>query len=194
METPLCKLGLKYRTDKCPQLRHSYTPVYYELLKDKRDSVKKVLEIGIGTIWSMKHVEEYTVGASHMMWRDFFPNAMIYGIDIDPKVIFQEERIKTFLMDSTKPRGIRKLIRKTGSDLDLVIDDGPHGTRTQLKLAQTLLPLLTGDFIYIIEDSRNPDALKENIEFLFPDKYEVEVKKLPAQGMKDDNLVIVRPK
>jgi hypothetical protein len=194
METPLCKLGFLYRTDKVPQLRHSYTPVYYELLKDKRDSIKKVLEIGIGTIWSMKHVEDYTVGASHKMWRDFFPNAMIYGIDIDPKVIFQEERIHTYLMDSTKEQNIKKLINEIGSDQDLVIDDGPHGTRTQLNLARCLIPLLTGDFIYIVEDSRNPDAIKENLEFLFPDKYEVEVKKLPAQGMKDDNLVIVRPR
>jgi len=187
--TPLCELGLKYRTDKCPQLRHSYTPVYYKLFKDKKDSVKKVLEIGIGTIWSMKHIEDYTVGASHKMWRDFFPNAQIYGIDIDPKVIFQEERIETYLMDSTKPRNIRRLIRKIGSDLDIVIDDGPHGTRTQLNLAKTLLPLLTGNFIYIIEDSRNPEALRDNLT-----EYNVEVLRLPAQGMKDDNLVIVRPK
>lgn len=192
METPLCKLGLKYRTDKCPQLRHSYTPVYYELLKDKRESIKKVLEIGIGTIWSMKHIKDYTVGASHKMWRDFFPNAQIYGIDIDPKVIFQEERIETYLMDSTNEQNIKELIDRIGSDQDLVVDDGPHGTRTQLNLAKTLLPLLTGDFIYIIEDSRNPDALKENLDFLF--EYSVEVLKLPAKGMKDDNLVIVRPK
>lgn len=187
--TPLCELGLKYRTDKCPQLRHSYTPVYYNLFKDKKDSVKKLLEIGIGTIWSMKHIEDYTVGASHKMWRDFFPNAQIYGIDIDPKVIFQEERIETYLMDSTKGRNIRHLIRKIGSDLDIVIDDGPHGTRTQLILAKTLLPLLTGDFIYIIEDSRNPEALRDNLT-----EYNVEVLRLPALGMRDDNLVIVRPK
>jgi hypothetical protein len=187
--TPLCEIALKYRTDKCPQLRHSYTPVYYELFKDKKDSVKKLLEIGIGTIWSMKHIEDYTVGASHKMWKDFFLNAKIYGIDIDPKVIFQEDRIETFLMDSTKERNIKRLIRKIGSDLDIVIDDGPHGTRTQLNLAKVLLPLLTGNFIYIIEDSRNPDAIKDNLP-----EYNVEVLKLPGKGMRDDNLVIVRPK
>lgn len=187
--TPLCEIAFKYRTDKCPQLRHSYTPVYYELFKDRIESIKKVLEIGIGTIWSMKHVDNYTVGASHKMWRDFFPNAMVYGIDNDPKVIFQEDRITTFLMDSTRERNIKKLIKEIGSDQDIVIDDGPHGTRTQLNLAKALLPLLTGDFIYIIEDSRNPDALKDNLP-----EYNVEVLKLPAKGMSDDNLVIVRPK
>jgi hypothetical protein len=187
--TPLCEIAFKYRTDKCPQLRHSYTPVYYELFKDKKDSVKKVLEIGIGTIWSMKHITDYTVGASHKMWRDFFPNAQIYGIDIDPKVIFQEERIKTFLMDSTRERNIKKLIEEIGSDQNIVIDDGPHGTRTQLNLAKALLPLLTGDFIYIIEDSRNPEVLRDNLP-----EYNVEVKRLPGKGMRDDNLVIVRPK
>ena len=65
-ETPLCKLALKYRSDKCPKRgKHTYTPYYYDLLKNKKRSTKKVLEIGIGK------------GASLKMWRDFFPNAKI---------------------------------------------------------------------------------------------------------------------
>jgi len=46
--TPLCDIAFKYGTDKCPQLGHSYTPFYYDLLKDKRETIKKVLEFGIG--------------------------------------------------------------------------------------------------------------------------------------------------
>lgn len=45
--TPLCELAKKYGTDKCSDV-HNYTPVYYELLKDK--NFKKVLELGIGSI------------------------------------------------------------------------------------------------------------------------------------------------
>src|SRR3989304_3769693 len=86
MVTPLCKLALKYGTDKCPQLKHSYTPFYYQLLKDKRREIKKVLEMGIGFFPGMPEKKvffdpglkrTYHMGASLYMWRDFFPNAQV---------------------------------------------------------------------------------------------------------------------
>ena len=46
--TKLCKLAYKYGTDKCPQIHHSYTPFYYELLNPKRNEIKKFVELGIG--------------------------------------------------------------------------------------------------------------------------------------------------
>jgi hypothetical protein len=191
-KTPLCEIAFKYRTDKCPQIRHSYTPVYYELLKDKINSIKKVLEIGVGTAFSMRHVPDYIVGASHKMWKDFFPNAQIYGIDIDLTDFLPEERIEMFLMDSTNEQNINTLIQKIGSDQDLVVDDGPHAAISQLNLAKVLVPLLTGDFIYIIEDCKRPDFLKENLNF---SEYNVEVIKLNENPkVADDNLVIIRPK
>jgi len=98
MTTPLCEIAYKYKTDKCPQIKHAYTPYYYELLKDKRNKVKKVLEFGVET------------GASLRMWRDFFPNAKIYGADILKKWIFQEDRIKTYLCDENDEEQVKKLI------------------------------------------------------------------------------------
>ena len=46
--TELCHLAIKYGTDRHPLSKHSYTPYYFNLFKDKRQSVKKVLEIGVG--------------------------------------------------------------------------------------------------------------------------------------------------
>jgi len=40
-ETPLCKLAFEYKTDKCPKIKHVYTPFYYELLKDRKNTIKK---------------------------------------------------------------------------------------------------------------------------------------------------------
>src|SRR3989344_4404222 len=121
--TKLCKLGYKYGTDKCPQIKHSYTPFYYELLKDKQQSVKKVLELGIGRTRKNNHkpekvyelgVKQYLErGASLYMWRDFFPNAQIYGADFRPEVMFEDERIKTYLLDERKKKDLVKLIKKT---------------------------------------------------------------------------------
>src|SRR4030042_54082 len=74
--TPLCDIARKYGTDKSPYITdrvwgHSYTPVYYEMFKDKTDSIKKVLEIGVGAKSSMppkvRHLPHYVVGASLYM-------------------------------------------------------------------------------------------------------------------------------
>lgn len=159
--TELCKLGYKYGTDKCPQLKHSYTPFYYKLLNGRRKSIKKVLELGIGHYRNMQNVEMiydpglkryYHRGASLKMWRDFFPNAQIFGADIHPETIFEDERIKTYLCDERKKEDLVKLIENTGSDIDVFIDDASHHVDDQIFASQTLLPLLKKDVIYIIED------------------------------------------
>jgi hypothetical protein len=72
---PLSQLALKYLSDKCPEIKHPFTPYYFELLKDKRKSFKKVLEIGIGYREMALHWRYYRTGASLLMWRDFFPYA-----------------------------------------------------------------------------------------------------------------------
>lgn len=180
-ETELCKLAYKYGTDKCPQLKHAYTPVYYEMFKDKRESIKKVLEMGIGYYKSMEHVpivydrelkRFYPKGASLKMWRDFFPNAQIFGADIRPETIFEDTRIKTYLCDETKKEDLTKLIENTGPDIDLVVDDASHHVDDQIFASRTLLPLLKKDIIYIIEDVTHSkvirQALGEGYDYYLP--------------------------
>ena len=148
--TELCKIAQKYGTDKYP----SYTPFYYELLKDKRESFRKILELGTGCQRKMPHVFEYKSGASLYMWRDFFPKAQIYGADIfTDAMVKNEERIETFLCDERKEKHLLKLLQKTGRDIDLFIDDAYHHPRFQLFLFHTVMPLLKKDVIYIIEDA-----------------------------------------
>jgi len=86
------------------------------------------------------------------MWRDFFPNAQVFGADINPETIFEDERIKTHLCDERKKEDVVKLIETIGSDIDIVIDDASHRCADQFFLAKTLLPLLKKDVIYVIED------------------------------------------
>ena len=186
--TPLCEIAYKYRTDKCPQLYHTYTPVYYKMFKDKKDSFKKILELGIGTKYMMRHTDNYEAGASLRMWRDFFPNAQIYGVDIEPEAIFTEDRIETFQMDSRIKSSLRRLIRRVGSDLDLVVDDGPHVARYQIKTCRTLMPLLNKNVIYVIEDAARPQIIKDNLP-----EYDVEIFEL-EKIVGRNNLVVVKHK
>lgn len=159
--TPLCRIAYKYGTDKCPQIKHSYTTIYYELFKDKTNRVKKILEFGIGHYKGMENQKTchdpgldrlYHRGASLYMWREFFPNADVYGADIVKEAVFDDERIQTFVCDERDEKQVKQLINKIGSDIDIVVDDASHKVNDQIKLAQTLLPLLRYGATYVIED------------------------------------------
>ena len=193
MKTPLCKLAFKYKTDKCPQLNHCYTPFYYELLKDKRQSIKKVLEMGIGNgRHTRKFYPQAVTGASLFMWRDFFPNAQIFGADNDPETIFKSGRIKTYLCDETKREDLLRLVDETGKDIDLFIDDGSHSSNDQQFLCKTLLPLFKKDVIYIIEDVRLLGTLCKHLA-----EYDCHIPKLPPNEHPEkgrDQIMIVKRK
>ncbi len=158
-ETPLCELAFKYGTDKCPQINHSYTPFYWRLLNSRRETIRKVVELGIGHPGMMVHTPKYQVGASLRMWRDFFPNAQVYGADVLPETMFGDDRIKTMLCDETQPKDLRLLIDEVGPDVDLFIDDGLHSRRAQIETALTVLPLLNPGVIYVIEDINHPEKI-----------------------------------
>lgn len=163
--TELCDIAFKYGTDKCPQIYHTYTPFYYDFFKDRRTEIKKVLEFGIGLPY-MGRGKMGIVGASLRMWRDFFPNAQIYGVDILEECRFEDERIQTFILDERDDDAVIDLINTIGADIDIVIDDANHSYRTQAHLCWTLLPVLHPDVTYIIEDVRSRGPLHEGSNFV----------------------------
>lgn len=190
--TPLCELAFKYGSDKCPTIKHPYTPFYYELLNENKEIIKKVLEIGIGSKNTMHHVVEkrgdYQIGASLYMWRDFLPNAQIFGADIDPKTMFESERIKTFMCNQANKEDLIELISKTGDNIEVIIDDGSHLWDDQIFTCQTLMPIVNKDVIYIIEDITYPQITFD----VLSKKYDCLVPKL--EGIENENLIVVRYK
>lgn len=169
----LSKLGIKYGTDKIG--KHHYLPVYYEMFKDKRESVKKILEIGVGE------------GAGLRMWRDFFPNAMICGMDNQSNRVFEDNRIKVYKGDQSIEEDLIDFMSEVDfDDIDLVIDDGSHNPKDQVFTCLTLMPLLEKDTVYVIED-----AAYANIVDSFSD-YSYQVIKFSRRY--DDRLVVVRHK
>ena len=174
MITPLCNLAYKCKTDKCPQIKHAYTPFYYEVLKNKKGSIKKVLELGV------------LKGGSLRMWRDFFPDAQIYGMDISAKTLIQEDRIKTYLGDSTKEFDLLTLLDKIGDDIDLLIDDGSHRRADQIATCKLLRPMLK-NAIYIIDDVLFPDTIGKPLP-----EFTMESPNLVDKKYRDDRLLIVK--
>jgi len=195
--TPLCKIAYKYGTDKCPQINHSYTPFYYHLLKHRRTTVKKVLELGVGcnkstTFMRRRKNVDTIIGASLYMWRDYFPNATIYGADKEPESLISDDRIKTFYCNERNEEDLKNLIRQTGCDIDLFIDDGSHHRRDQLYTCTVLMPLLDKNVTYVIEDVIHPSLIIRKLPH-----YDVIVSSLSAEyntAPVSDNLLIVRHK
>jgi len=160
-------LSLKYFLDKNGY--HNYIPIYDLFLNHKRNKINNVLEIGIGSVENgqMKHVNNYKTGNSLRCWRDYFPNAIIHGIDIY-ECDLNEERIKTYLINQTDSEKLNELNYK----FDLIIDDGSHILEDQVYSFKILESKLSTDGIYVIEDIQDMEPFKKSI-LCFEENYNI---------------------
>ena len=143
---------MKYDSDKSKI--HNYHLIYGSLFK-KRNKIKKVLEIGLGTdneklISNMGR--QGKPGASVKAFRDFFPKAKIYGADIDKEILFKDKRINTYYVDQTNLMSLKNLYKKIGSNFDLIIDDGLHASYANINVIISSLKFLKKKGFLIIED------------------------------------------
>lgn len=174
----LSKLAEKYGADKWG--KHHYTPFYFDLFEFDRTHITKVIEIGAGE------------GASLRMWREFFPNAMIYGADNQDNRIFKETRIEVIKCDQSKREDLLNLIKTTGFDIDLFVDDGSHKPEDQIFTLATVMPMLKKGATYVIEDVAKPGFVDALDVLGFPNKYHL--KEVKVGRRYDDRLVIVKHK
>jgi hypothetical protein len=184
----LCQLAEQYGCDKTASIFHDYTPFYDELLS--RRSIKRVLEIGIGNVVCMNHMQDYKPGASLRMWRDYFSNAEIWGLDNDQGVLFQEERIHTLPCDQSSQLSLLDTVGwfydADIRNFDLIIDDGSHQLEHQALTANTLIPrLLSPTGVYVIEDV----IWRKELYAMLP--FPVEVKIFNLKRTPDDCLFII---
>lgn len=147
--TLLCDLSEKYGSDKGHP--HRYTVVYDKFMTPLVDSAKRVLEIGI---CGERDIKNTRIGASLYMWRDFFPNADIFGVDLDPRwMVRGEDRIHTTLANQGDPSMMALAHAEFGGEkYDVIIDDGSHDPIFQVAAAHIMLPHLADDGYYFIED------------------------------------------
>ena len=137
-------LGLHYGTDKSDGNHSfngkSYLDTYHSHLNEQRMIVKTVLEIGV------------LRGESIRMWRDYFPNAQIWGLDINPLAcrdngertqVVIGSQIDQFALNAVAP----------GRQFDLVVDDGSHLVDHITETFKMLWPRVTAGGLYSIEDT-----------------------------------------
>ena len=153
---------------------HHYHYLYGPILKNPA-AVKGVLEIGLGT----DNVDVVSnmgsrgkPGASLRAFKDFFYNADIYGADVDKRILFTEERIKTFFVDQTNSDTFEQLGKSIPSDLDLIIDDGLHSPNANIAtLKFALTKIKPGGWVVIEDISADAIPLWEVASALLPETY-----------------------
>jgi hypothetical protein len=159
--TDLCRLMAGHGSDKGIGW-HTYTPFYQALFLGRRDTVSALFELGLGTnnedIPSNMGTHGKP-GASLRGWRDYFPNAHIYGADVDQRILFSEDRIETFYVDQCEPSTFDALwARLPGLELDFFLDDGLHTIEAaRITLAHSIDKVKSGGY-YIIEDVLRKDV------------------------------------
>lgn len=161
----------KYGSDKN---ENEYTPIYHSVFNPNRNLNISLLEIGIGTMVTGAESSMvgygkngYKPGASLRAFRDFFQNGKIYGGDVQQDCMFEEDRIKTFLFDSTKSDECDESL----GDLkfDIIIDDGLHTAEAQLATFKNLWSRLNSGGYYFIEDIAKHNPLYSQWKYVFSD-------------------------
>ncbi|MHC5613939.1 MAG: hypothetical protein ACYTXA_23830 [Nostoc sp.] len=140
----LSKAAAIYSNDKWPRLRfaHRYQS-HFAPLKWKK---LKILAIGIGGY------EDHTIGGESLKtWKTYFPNSMVYGLDIIDKRYLEEDRIKIFNCDQNDEHLIQEVLAETG-ELDIIIEDGSSANEHHIKAFHTFFPALKDGGIYAAEN------------------------------------------
>jgi SAM-dependent methyltransferase len=139
----LDQLAIKYTTDKS-SLFHNYAIKYDRILSNNRNNFKKILEIGIGGD------NTNDGGQSLRMWKEYFPQATIFGLDIINKKSQEEDRIQIFQGDQSDLSTLESI--SNFGPFDLIIDDGSHYYEHQIISFQNLFSSVRPGGFYIIED------------------------------------------
>jgi hypothetical protein len=191
------KGGLNERKDNLSWANHTYTDYYSSIFDHCREHLTNVFECGIGTNFSDQNssMGEFGIpGASLRVWRDYFPNAHIYGADIDERILFQDYRITTFGMNQCKSGSIQSALSKIPDvKCDLIIDDGLHTFEAGITLFSNCFPKLNTNGIYCIEDVV-PRDLNKFEQYFEQFDYSVNYINLhrPNSELLDTSLLIVR--
>lgn len=139
VETAAVKQFAKYgklASDK--YWKHNYTYLYDRYLNGR---IRRILEIGVSR------------GASLAMWKDAFPKAEVYGIDIDDASkgkFVRNSNLTIFQGDQSDGEFLDK-VGAVGR-FDLIVDDGSHQPEDILVSFEHLWPRVAKDGWYVFED------------------------------------------
>jgi len=140
----LCRLAELHGTDKWG--RHFYAQHYATHFAAFRRKRINLLEIGVGG-----YSDPRSGGASLRMWKDYFPKANIFAVDVFDKSPLEQKRIRIFQGSQDDPAFLAEVVRTIGR-IDIIVDDGSHINAHVLKTFDILFDALADGGLYVIED------------------------------------------
>ena len=193
----------KYNSDKgslslakasYPWPAHTYGSIYNLIFEHTRHNIRSVLECGIGPITTAFQEEGLrTEGLSSLsIWRDYFPNANIVGVDIDVESLVSSARIQSFKVDQTDFDGVMEFWQRNElPEFDVMIDDGLHSYDAITIFFQASFHKLSENGTYIIEDVHSDDLNKLK---KFLSKFELQTQYVLGKRSEkmNNNMIIIR--
>jgi hypothetical protein len=120
-----------------------YLREYERLLAPRRHEALRILELGVSS------------GASLLVWRDYLPNAIIVGLDIDamPECLAGVDRVHFLRARQDDQKALDQAAAIVGGQFDLIVDDASHiGYLTKRSLHYLFRQWLRPGGTYVIED------------------------------------------
>jgi hypothetical protein len=179
---------------------HNYTLLYHKLFNVNKNNKLRVFELGLGTnnvnLPSNMGINGKP-GASLYGWAKFFPNASIFGADIDRDILFQTDRIKTYYCDQLNPSEIKEMWnnRDLWEPFDIIIEDGLHHFDANVCFFENSIFKLKRGGYYIIEDINRAfhQSWKNKIEewkIIYPE-LSFQFVTLPSNTNRCDNTLLI---
>jgi hypothetical protein len=141
---------------------HRYTRVYEKFFQSFRRRPINLLEIGLLRVAvdgrrALCAAEGSTSATARrapslQMWRRYFPEANIFGFDIDDFSEVKLDRCRIFRGDMSNRDDLISVAKTIGEPLDIIIDDGSHASHHQQITLGALFPFVQTGGLYIIED------------------------------------------
>lgn len=165
---------------------HSYLEAYEELLSPYRFKDGNVLEVGVFR------------GESMRMWEQYFPAAVVYGIDLcdqplglaDLRPMLAECAHRIVFMDAANPVEVERNFG--GMRFNVIIEDAGHHPDQQLAIYRNFRDKLAPGGVYIIEDIADLDSTRAVFEGMDPTRTVTIIDRRAVKGRFDDVLVVVR--
>ena len=134
----LDEIAIAFGTDKSTKV-HGFTKHYESYFESMRNQPIKILEIGVQS------------GASLRMWKQYFCNAQVCGIDYYDLEVMEEDRIKIFRGEQKDKKVLEDVLLH--GPFDIIIDDGSHQNPDIMASFEYLFPRMKPSGIYVIEDT-----------------------------------------
>lgn len=192
------KGGGMHAGEKFPWPCHTYVDLYHLLFTLSRVSTQRLFEFGLGSNdESIPNAMTANAkpGASLRLWREFFPNAQIYGADIDRSILFSDERITTYYCNQLESASLVQMWAQVGEqDFDIIIDDGLHTFDAGINTFEMSIRYLSKDGLYIIEDVSTSIMLRYMEWFHRFPQYSALFVAMSDSSLKpiDNNVIVIR--